>query len=160
MDPVVPDSNKTAELAAETVDSAQATLQASQAEPALLPPLSADSKNIRPRTTAEQDRQMLAERAAGELREAALVNSAQRAQAAIEIAEALRSAGQRRVNLIWEATQATVAVLVTAATIYAALGGKESLVLGNAFTLIIALYFVRQNHSKVGGIGGDAAGSR
>jgi len=65
-----------------------------------------------------------------------------------------RTLGQRRVNLIWEATQALVALMVTAATIWSALQGKESLLLGNAFTLIIALYFVRQNHTKVGGIGG------
>lgn len=65
-----------------------------------------------------------------------------------------KTLGQRRVNLIWEVTQATVAIMVTAATIYSALKGVESLLLGNAFTLIIALYFVRQNHTKVGGIGG------
>ncbi len=66
----------------------------------------------------------------------------------------LRSLGQRRVNLIWETTQALVAVMVTGATIFAALKGRESIILSNAFTLIIALYFVRQNHTKVGGIGG------
>lgn len=65
-----------------------------------------------------------------------------------------KTKGQRNVNLIWETTQALVALLVTSATIWSALNGKESLVLGNAFTLIIALYFVRQNHSKIGGIGG------
>lgn len=65
-----------------------------------------------------------------------------------------KTSGQRRVNLIWELTQAMVAIMVTAATIYSALKGVESLLLGNAFTLIIALYFVRQNHTKVGGIGG------
>lgn len=66
----------------------------------------------------------------------------------------LRTEGQRRVNLIWETTQAIVALMVTSATIYSAIRGVESLLLGNAFTLIIALYFVRQNHTKVGGIGG------
>lgn len=65
-----------------------------------------------------------------------------------------KTLGQRRVNLIWEITQAMVAIMVTGATIYSALKGVESLLLGNAFTLIIALYFVRQNHTKVGGIGG------
>jgi hypothetical protein len=62
--------------------------------------------------------------------------------------------GQRRINLIWEATQAVIAITVTGANIYAALAGKESILLGNAFTLIIAIYFVRQNHIKTGGIGG------
>ncbi len=65
-----------------------------------------------------------------------------------------KTLGQRRVNLIWEVTQAIVALMVTAATIYSALTGVESPLLGNAFTLIIALYFVRQNHTKTGGVGG------
>lgn len=65
-----------------------------------------------------------------------------------------KTQGQRNINLIWEATQAVIAVIVTLATIYSAIRGVESLLLGNAFTLIIALYFVRQNHTKVGGIGG------
>lgn len=69
-----------------------------------------------------------------------------------------KTEGQRRVNLIWETTQAVVAIMVTGATIWSALSEKESLILGNAFTLIIALYFVRQNHSRVGGVGGDSAG--
>lgn len=69
-------------------------------------------------------------------------------------AEDLVTLGQRRVNLIWEITQAAIAVIVTLATIYSAIVGVESLLLGNAFTLIIALYFVRQNHSKIGGVGG------
>jgi hypothetical protein len=71
-----------------------------------------------------------------------------------------KSLGQRRVNLIWETTQAFVALMVTGATIYSALQGMESLLLGNAFTLIIALYFVRQNHTKVGGVGGTDTETR
>lgn len=66
----------------------------------------------------------------------------------------LMTAGQRRVNLVWESTQALIAVIVTVATIYSAINGVESLLLGNAFTLIIALYFVRQNHTKTGGVKG------
>lgn len=83
-----------------------------------------------------------------------LTPDAKNVQSKTTVEEDLRTSGQRRVNLIWETTQALVAVLVTVATIWAALQGKESLVLGNAFTLIIALYFVRQNHTKVGGVGG------
>lgn len=69
-------------------------------------------------------------------------------------AEDLKTVGQRRINLIWESTQAVIAVLVTVAVIYAALIGKDSPILGNAFTLIIAIYFVRMNHVKTGGVGG------
>lgn len=65
------------------------------------------------------------------------------------------SLGQRRVNIIWELTQAVMAVLVTGAVIYNSTKGIESEILGNAFVLIIALYFVRTNHVKVGGVGGS-----
>lgn len=84
-------------------------------------PITHDSKNVLPSTTAEQDR---------------------------------KTKGQRNVNLIWETTQALIAIIVTLATIYSAVMGVESLLLGNAFTLIIALYFVRSNHVKIGGVGG------
>lgn len=66
----------------------------------------------------------------------------------------LKTEGQRRINLVWEVTQALMALSVTGATIYCAAVGKESTLLGNAFTLIIALYFVRTNHTKIGGVGG------
>lgn len=66
--------------------------------------------------------------------------------------EQRKAAGQRRVNLIWEFTQAIIAICVTGAVIYSALKGRESLILSNAFTLIIAIYFVRTNHVKTGGV--------
>lgn len=66
----------------------------------------------------------------------------------------ITTAGQRRINLIWETTQAAVAIMVTIATIYAAIAGVKSDILSNAFTLIVAIYFVRMNHVKTGGIGG------
>lgn len=68
---------------------------------------------------------------------------------------AKRTQGQRRVNLVWEATQAVIAVCITAAVIYNAVHGIQSEILGNAFVMIIALYFVRTNHTRVGGVGGD-----
>lgn len=61
--------------------------------------------------------------------------------------------GQRRVNLIWESTQAVIAVAVTASLIYAELHQIPADNLSRAFTLIIAIYFVRMNHIKVGGVG-------
>lgn len=64
-------------------------------------------------------------------------------------AEDLTHAGQRQVHIVWEITQALIAIAVTAAVIYAAILGRESLLLGNAFTLIIAIYFVRVNHSAI-----------
>lgn len=70
------------------------------------------------------------------------------------VEEDLKTASQRKVNLVWETTQAVIAVAVTGAVIFASLAGKESQILGNAFTLIIAIYFVRMNHTKTGGVGG------
>lgn len=73
---------------------------------------------------------------------------------------AYHSAGQRRVNLIWETTQALIASSVTLATLWAsvslALRGDQGtaafLLLSNAFFLVIGFYFGRTNHEKTGGI--------
>lgn len=70
------------------------------------------------------------------------------------------SAGQRRVNLTWELTQALIAILVTIATLYvsASLALKDQgqtaafLLLSNAFFLVIGFYFGRTNHQRVGGV--------
>lgn len=79
-----------------------------------------------------------------------------------------RSAGQRRVNVLWEVTQAAIALLVTIATLYvssnlALKGAGETasfLLLSNAFFLVIGFYFGRTNHQRSGGVGGDTAGAR
>ena len=71
------------------------------------------------------------------------------------VEEDLHSAGQRRVNLIWETTQSLVAILVTVATIAGVLqlnGIMRSDTLTNAFFLIIGFYFGRTNHERVGGV--------
>lgn len=65
----------------------------------------------------------------------------------------LKTAGQRRINLIWESTQALIAIGITAAVIYSELKKIESTVLINAFFLVISVYLVRTNHSVVGGAG-------
>lgn len=69
------------------------------------------------------------------------------------IQEDLITAGQRRVNLIWETTQALVAISITAAVIYISAAKIESTVLTNAFFLVVSMYFVRTNHSLIGGVG-------
>lgn len=71
------------------------------------------------------------------------------------------TASQRRVNLIWETTQAIIAVTVTTASLVVAgilalrgdSGSAAFLLLSNAFFLIIGFYFSRTNHTKTGGIG-------
>lgn len=68
------------------------------------------------------------------------------------------TASQRRVNLIWEITQALIAVAVTCTTLYVAAalstkGEGESaafLLLSNAFFLVIGFYFGRTNHARAG----------
>lgn len=65
-----------------------------------------------------------------------------------------KTQGQRRINLIWECTQAVIAFSVTIAIIYTEINGRQSERLGQAFTTIMLLYFVRMNHIKVGGVGG------
>jgi hypothetical protein len=74
----------------------------------------------------------------------------------------LRTAGQRRINVIWEMTQALIAVTVTWSTLYVAamLALKDAgqtaafLLLSNAFFLVIGFYFGRTNHQRMGGVGG------
>jgi hypothetical protein len=67
--------------------------------------------------------------------------------------EDLTHAGQRKINLIWEYTQAAISILVTGAMIYIATKGITNETLTNAFFLVIGFYFSRTNHSAIGGIG-------
>lgn len=72
-------------------------------------------------------------------------------------------AGQRQVNVIWEYTQATIALLVTVSNIgaasYVILKAQGAdvqmamLMLSGSFNLIIGFYFARTNHTAIGGIG-------
>lgn len=90
-------------------------------------PLAPGGENVRPLTTAEEDR---------------------------------KTHGQRNVNLIWEITQAFIAIVITIATVYAALAGIDSQILGNAFVLVLTMYLIRTNHTKIGGIGGTDSNTR
>lgn len=67
--------------------------------------------------------------------------------------EDLTFAGQRRVNLIWELTQAIVATMITGAVIFTAINRIESRELTYAFISIVTMYYVRTNHTKIGGTG-------
>lgn len=62
--------------------------------------------------------------------------------------------GQRSINLIWETTQSLIAITITVAVTYCDIMGIKTENLGKAFVLVIAIYFVRMNHIKIGGIGG------
>ena len=73
---------------------------------------------------------------------------------------ALTTEGQRRVNLIWEFTQAAVAIMVVGANIlvwvHASLTGSNTVIpeaLSNSLFLVIGFYFSRTNHQAIGGVG-------
>ena len=77
------------------------------------------------------------------------------------------TASQRRVNIIWEVTQAIIAIVVTIGTLLIAgllvyRGDERSatafLLLSNAFFMIVTSYFQRTNHTKVGGVGSNQIG--
>lgn len=61
--------------------------------------------------------------------------------------------GQRKINFIWETTQAVIAVAVVGANVIAAfMLPVESSMLSNAFFLVIGFYFGRTNHARSGGV--------
>lgn len=70
----------------------------------------------------------------------------------------MTTAGQRKVNIIWECTQALIALMVVGAAIFAAvwamIHGKElSGFLVWISGTVTGFYFGRTNHEKIGGIG-------
>lgn len=80
--------------------------------------------------------------------------------AGVRAALEMSTAGQRRINLIWEITQAAIAISVTL-TACAVSGvlvlrgdttGAAFLLLSNAFFVVISTYLTRTNHTKVGGV--------
>jgi hypothetical protein len=71
-------------------------------------------------------------------------------------------AGQRRINLIWEVTQAFIAIIVVLGNIIVGVFRGMELVktdkefpfiLSSALFLVIGFYFSRTNHAAIGGIG-------
>lgn len=63
------------------------------------------------------------------------------------------TAGQRRVNLIWESVQGAISLGITAAVIYCQIKAIQSETLNNAFFFVVATYLQRSNHVKIGGVG-------
>ena len=72
------------------------------------------------------------------------------------VEEDLHSSSQRRINVIWETTQATIAISVVLANVIAAFfspaSETSSTTLTNAMFVVIGFYFGRTNHQKVGGV--------
>lgn len=73
----------------------------------------------------------------------------------------LTTAGQRRVNLIWEYTQSAIAIMVvldslivvTIMVIQEKNANDFPLFLASLAMLIVGFYFSRTNHAAIGGIG-------
>lgn len=70
------------------------------------------------------------------------------------------TAGQRRVNIIWEITQSIIALSVVFSNLFVAVNvglthpdGVIPDMLSNSLFLVIGFYFSRTNHSAIGGIG-------
>jgi hypothetical protein len=73
---------------------------------------------------------------------------------------ALTTAGQRRINVIWEMTQAIIAIVVVLANILVWIFIVFNKVteeipsgLTNALFLVVGFYFSRTNHQAIGGVG-------
>jgi len=102
---------------------------------------------------------------------AALQTAGIRTQAGLQAlgereAEILRTAGQRSISRLWERTQAVLAIFSTISIIgicgYAIIWQTPQApaafqLLQSLLILVIATYFQRTNHQKVGGVGlGDS----
>jgi len=60
--------------------------------------------------------------------------------------------GHRRINMVWEITQAFIAISVVVANLLAAFYlSAANTVLSNAFFLVIGFYFGRTNHTRSSG---------
>lgn len=73
--------------------------------------------------------------------------------------ENIVTAGQRRINLIWEITQAIISLSITAFFLYSKVKEIKSSELDMAFSFVIGLYLQRVNHVKIGGVGYKAPGA-
>lgn len=73
----------------------------------------------------------------------------------------LTTAGQRRVNLIWEYTQALISILVivpnmivgTAQGLGLTPAREYPIILSSSLFLVVGFYFSRTNHAAIGGVG-------
>jgi len=82
-----------------------------------------------------------------------------------------KTSGQRRINIIWEVTQAVIALAVTGTGMFTAaqlalrndpdasaksMAITAFMLISNTVFLIIGFYFGRTNHQRVGGVGGGS----
>ena len=76
--------------------------------------------------------------------------------------EDLITAGQRRINLIWEWTQSLIAIMVVLANMIVGVSNgmtvqekrpEYPVILSSALFLVVGFYFSRTNHAAIGGVG-------
>lgn len=97
------------------------------------------------------------------------------AQAAQESETSLRTEGQRNVSMLWEVTQQRIALMVVGGGMMLAglivifghwlelandIRIAAFMFVAGAGNLVIGFYYGRTNHQRVGGPGGDSAGTR
>ena len=69
------------------------------------------------------------------------------------VEEDLYTQSRRKIDLIWEVTQAIIAIGVVAANLAGAFKLEvTNQLLANAFFLIVGFYFGRTNHARKGGL--------
>jgi hypothetical protein len=78
------------------------------------------------------------------------------------IQEDLTTAGQRRINLIWEYTQSAVTLMVVLSNMTVAISNgiragdivdRHPVILSSSLFLILGFYYSRTNHAAIGGVG-------
>lgn len=73
----------------------------------------------------------------------------------------LTTAGQRKINLIWEYTQAVIAIVVVVSNLAVGVifgvkripAGEFPFILSSSLFLVLGFYFSRTNHAAIGGVG-------
>ena len=72
--------------------------------------------------------------------------------------------GQRKINVIWEYTQAAIAMIVVATTMLAGVymaftksPEQPPTIMSVAFGTVVGFYFSRTNHAAIGGVGPKAS---
>src|SRR5688572_17627871 len=74
--------------------------------------------------------------------------------------EDITTAGQRRINMIWEITQSAISLIIVlgnvSVAVYHGFTGTASdfpSILSSSLFLVIGFYFSRTNHQAIGGVG-------
>ena len=88
-------------------------------------------------------------------------HEAHAAGSTLDTHERVTEAGQRRINLIWETTQAFIAITVVLANVIVAVyqgvglasSREHPVILSSVLFLVVGFYFGRTNHTAIGGVG-------